>query len=111
AALSTRLPEAAYPDRALRTHECEVVLIPMVSELVADQETARAPASPRRDNGQVRAAAIAFAVIEFAGFIFYIVAGRHLWFCRDEWDFLAAKGFNGHDLIEPHGGHLSVVPL
>jgi hypothetical protein len=83
----------------------------MVSELVAGKETVAAPTSPPRHDDQVRPAAFAFAVIELAGFIFYVVAGRHLWFYRDEWDFLAAKGFNAHDLIEPHGGHLSVVPL
>ena len=83
----------------------------MVSELVADQEDVDAPTPPRRHDDQVRAAAIAFAVIEVAGFLFYAVAGRNLWFYRDEWDFLANKGFNAHDLIQPHGGHLSIIPV
>src|SRR5689334_15881773 len=105
------IAEAAYPDHAGWTQACEVVFVPMVSELVAGDETVVAAPSPPRRDDQVRPAAVTFGIIEFAGLIFYVVAGRHLWFYRDEWDFLANKGFNAHDLIQPHGGHLSVIPL
>ncbi len=58
-----------------------------------------------------RAAVAAFAVIETAGFFFYLVAARKIWFFRDDWDFLAARGVNLHDLLREHGGHLVALPL
>jgi hypothetical protein len=58
-----------------------------------------------------RAAAAAFAVVEVAGFIFYIVAGSRIWFFRDDWEFLADRGVNMHDLLRQHGGHFVALPI
>src|SRR5258708_599851 len=42
----------------------------------------------------VRAAATAFVLVEVAGFVFYLIAARKIWFFRDDWDFLAGRGLN-----------------
>ena len=84
----------------------------MVSELVADEERDSPSTTTRATKlRETHAAGIAFGVVLFAGLVFYLVAGHHIWFYRDEWDYLAGRGFNVHDLLAQHGGHLSVVPV
>jgi hypothetical protein len=58
-----------------------------------------------------RAAAAAFVVVEIAGFVFYVIAARKIWFFRDDWDFLSGRGLNVSDLLRQHGGHLVALPL
>jgi hypothetical protein len=83
----------------------------MVTELVVDKEPDRLSVSTDTDERESHGAAIAFGVVLVVGLIFYVVAGRHIWFYRDEWDYLAGRGMNVHDLLAQHGGHLSVVPV
>jgi hypothetical protein len=81
----------------------------MIPELVDERE--RVVAHPPGRSSQDRAAAAVFAAIELAGFIFYLVAARNIWFFRDDWEFLAERRFNLHDLLAQHGGHLVALPL
>jgi hypothetical protein len=81
----------------------------MIPELVDERE--RVVAHPPGRSTQDRAAVAVFAAIELAGFIFYLVAARNIWFFRDDWEFLAERRFNLHDLLAQHGGHLVALPL
>lgn len=81
----------------------------MIPELVDEREGA--VAHPSRRSTQDRAAAAVFAAIGLAGFIFYVVAARDIWFFRDDWEFLAARRFDLHDLLAQHGGHWVALPL
>jgi hypothetical protein len=52
-----------------------------------------------------------FAGLEVVALVYFLVVGRHLWFMGDEWDFLAHRSLNIHDLLAQHGGHLVALPL
>src|SRR4051794_10217054 len=41
----------------------------------------------------------------------YLYLGRRQWFFLDEWDFLAGRGLNAHDLLRPHNEHWSTIPV
>lgn len=81
----------------------------MIPELV--DERRGTVAHPPVRSTQDRTAAAVFAAIELAGFIFYVVAARNVWFFRDDWEFLAERRFNLHDLLAQHGGHWVALPL
>src|SRR5581483_7089046 len=52
-----------------------------------------------------------FAVMEAIAFVVYLAIGRGIWFWGDEWELLARRGVNAHDLLASHGGHLIALPL
>ena len=65
-----------------------------------------------RDDGTAeRIARWTFVGLEAVALVFFLVAGRYLWFGGDEWDFLAGRGLSLHDLLAQHGGHLVALPL
>src|ERR1700722_8892797 len=66
--------------------------------------------SENRD-ANARWALVAFGVVELGAFVFYLVLGRTQWFFADEWEFLSARGLNGHGLLSAHYGHWVAVPV
>jgi hypothetical protein len=52
-----------------------------------------------------------FVVIEAAALVFCLGLARREWFYLDEWDFLAGRGLNLHDLLHSHAGHWVTVPV
>jgi hypothetical protein len=83
----------------------------MTSEFVTQQDL-DPPSRPRAVSvDSTRAPALAFAAVEVVGFIVYVVEAHKLWFFRDDWAFLSARGLNGPDLVRQHGGHLAVLPI
>ena len=46
-----------------------------------------------------------------AGFVYYLILARRLWFFADEWEFLSGRGAGPHDLLRSHYGHLVALPL
>ena len=63
------------------------------------------------DDPSERLARWTFAGVEVVALVFFLLAGRHLWFVGDEWDFLAGRSLSLHDLLAQHGGHMVAVPL
>jgi hypothetical protein len=43
--------------------------------------------------------------------VYYLVLARRVWFFRDEWVLLSARGLNLHDLITAYNGHLVALPI
>jgi hypothetical protein len=83
----------------------------MTSELLEEEaQTAPQSAVPAPDP-TARAAAVVFAAAMFAGFVWYVVEARNVWFFYDDWEFLAGKKFNISDLLHQHGGHFVALPL
>jgi len=82
----------------------------MTFDLVAEDKATLEP-PPRAREAPTQAAAAVFAVALFLGFVFYVLEARNVWFFRDDWEFLAARGFNWHDLMRQHGGHWVALPL
>jgi hypothetical protein len=75
---------------------------------VAETPVVGDPKQERR----ARPAAIAFAAIAAGSFVFYLWAGRHLWFTGDEWDFILDRdGADVRDLLRPHNEHFSAIPI
>jgi hypothetical protein len=46
-----------------------------------------------------------------AGFVYYLILARRLWFFADEWEFLSGRGAGAHDLLRAHYGHWVALPL
>ncbi len=68
--------------------------------------------APRFDRRGVRAALIAFVVVEAVALPLLLWFGRHAWFIGDEWDFLAERtGGNLGDLLRPHVDHWVTLPI
>jgi hypothetical protein len=62
---------------------------------------------------RARAALLVFVAVAAAGAVVYVVNGRKVWFFGvfgDEWDFLAGRELDLHDLLQRHGDHLVVLP-
>jgi hypothetical protein len=62
---------------------------------------------------RARAALLVFVAVAAVGAVLYVVNGRKVWFFGvfgDEWDFLAGRQLNAHDLLERHGDHLVALP-
>jgi hypothetical protein len=85
--------------------------LPIIFKAVTEQDVVLRSRVRAVITEPARAAAAAFVVIEMVGFFFYLVAGHKLWFFRDDWDFLAGRSINAHDLLRQHGGHLVALPL
>ena len=86
----------------------------MTSE-VADLEPAP-PAPPTGETKPPRRIAkhlplLLFAVVEAGAFVYYLAEARTQWFFADEWEFLAGRGLNVHDLLRAHYGHWVAVPI
>ena len=81
----------------------------------ADRESAP-PTSSTEESEPTRFARerlplLVFGIVEGAAFAYYLVLARSQWFFSDEWDFLASRGLNAHDLLRAHYGHWVAVPL
>ena len=83
----------------------------IMSDLLEEARPTADEAPQRAVDPSARAAALVFAAALLAGFIFYVVEARNVWFFRDDWEFLAGRGFNLHDLLRQHGGHFVALPL
>jgi hypothetical protein len=81
---------------------------------VAELESVRTTEAAGSDGGPrdgARWAFWLFAVIEVAALVFYLGLARREWFFLDEWDFLAGRSLNLHDLLRSHAGHWVTVPV
>jgi hypothetical protein len=81
----------------------------------ADRESAPPPSPteasvPARD-AAARLPLLLFAIVEGAAFAYYLVLAHTQWFFADEWEFLAGRGLNVHDLLRAHYGHWVAVPV
>ena len=61
--------------------------------------------SRTRWSDAVFAVLLAFCLL----WIFNLMRGSSFFF--DEWDFMLTRGFNAHDLLRPHNGHFSLIPV
>jgi hypothetical protein len=52
-----------------------------------------------------------FATVEGIAFVYYLALAHTQWFFADEWEFLAGRGFNIHDLLRAHYGHWVAIPI
>lgn len=83
---------------------------------IAKIDSAAVPSEPEPtfESGQ-RLAFWLFVSVSTVMFFVYAYLGRHIWFSvgatGDDWDFLAHRGINVHDLLASHGGHLVALPL
>ena len=67
---------------------------------------------PSRHYSDVRAALIAFCVIEVLALPLILFWGRHGWFGTDDWDFFAdRKAGDLGDLVRPHFQHWTTIPV
>jgi hypothetical protein len=59
-----------------------------------------------------RSADAAFAALLLLGAVIVVVETRGMSFFADDWDFVVQRrGLSAHTLLEPHGPHLSLVPI
>ena len=63
------------------------------------------------ENRQTRWAVASFVIVEIIGFVFYVLAGRRVWFHRDDWLLLASRHLSVSDLLQQYGGHWIALPL
>jgi hypothetical protein len=87
----------------------------MTHELVTDvraasTEPVRAPEDRRARRGPAPALVV-YGLVVVTAFICYVVLARRLWFYRDDFEFLAGRELTLHDLLRPHGGHMTALHL
>lgn len=75
-------------------------------------DLADAPVVSTQDRWKRWAPVGLFAAVEVSALVFWLHAGRHEWFYRDEWDFLARrKATRVGDLLRPHNEHCVTIPV
>jgi hypothetical protein len=54
---------------------------------------------------------VIYGLLVVGALIFYLVLARRIWFYRDDFEFLAGRHLSVHDLLRPHGGHMTALHL
>ncbi len=68
--------------------------------------------SRSRSDLSARVALLVFVVAGISMVVAVPMVALHQWFFNDEWDFLATRfPSNASDLLRPHGGHWSTLPI
>lgn len=52
-----------------------------------------------------------FVALLFSSLVYLLRKGQGLTFFFDEWDFVLSRSFSISDLLGPHNGHLSIIPV
>jgi hypothetical protein len=54
---------------------------------------------------------LVFVVLLISSLVYLLRKGQGLTFFFDEWDFVLSRTFSVTDLLRPHNGHLSIIPV